>query len=124
MPEVEVIFYKNTDQRIPIREFLEELSEKDRDKCLARIKWLKDRGHEIGPPVSKPLRDGIHELRVKGENRNYRMLYFFHGRMAVVVSHGIVKKTQKVPPQEIEKAIERKIEFEADPDGRAFKWEH
>lgn len=123
MPEMEVIFYKKTDERIPMREFLDGLSEKDGDKCLARIKWLKDRGHEIGPPVSKPLRDGIHELRVKGENRDYRMLYFFHGRMAVVVSHGIVKKTREVPPREIEKAIERKTEFEVDPEVHSFRWE-
>ena len=45
---------------------------------------------------------------------NYRMLYFFHGRTAAVVSHGLVKEAA-VPPKEIDKAIERKRQFEKNP---------
>jgi hypothetical protein len=43
------------------------------------------------------------------------MLYFFHGRTAAVVSHGLVKE-DAVPPKEIEKAIERKRNFEKNPE--------
>jgi hypothetical protein len=42
------------------------------------------------------------------------MLYFFHGRTAAVVWHGIVKEAG-VPPKEIEKAIARKRKFEQAP---------
>jgi hypothetical protein len=45
---------------------------------------------------------------------HYRILYFFHGTTAAVLSHGIVKESA-VPPKEIEKAIERKRKFEANP---------
>jgi len=48
------------------------------------------------------------------EQRVDRILYFFHGRVAAVVSHGIVKQG-KVPPEEIERAIQRKKRFETDP---------
>jgi phage-related protein len=63
--------------------------------------------------VLKPdfLRDGIYELRVGLQHVNYRILYFFHGRTAAVVSHGLVKEAQ-VPSKEIEKAIQQKQQFE------------
>ena len=43
------------------------------------------------------------------------MLYFFHGRAAVVVSHGFTKQRAGVPEKEIEEAIRRKGRFEARP---------
>ena len=46
---------------------------------------------------------------------NYRILYFFHGREGVVLSHGIVKQEAIVPPREIERAILRKQAFQKDP---------
>jgi hypothetical protein len=42
------------------------------------------------------------------------MLYFFHGTVAAVVSHGIAKEGL-VPPREIDRAIVRKKRFEANP---------
>src|SRR5258708_39858250 len=62
-------------------------------------------------PEADFLRDKIYELRVGFNGMNYRMLYFFHGNIAAVVSHGIVKEA-KVPPKEIDKAIERMVKFE------------
>ena len=43
------------------------------------------------------------------------MLYFFHCHVATVISHGITKKTAKVPPIEIKRAIDRKRKFEQNP---------
>jgi len=44
----------------------------------------------------------------------YRILYFFHGTAAVVISHGLVKQ-REVPPREIDRAVQRKARFERDP---------
>jgi DNA-binding XRE family transcriptional regulator len=43
------------------------------------------------------------------------MLYFFHGRIAAVLTHGLVKESE-VPQRDIELAIRRKLNFERDPD--------
>jgi hypothetical protein len=43
------------------------------------------------------------------------MLYFFHGRQAVIVSHGFVKQRAGVPAREITLARERRRRFEDDP---------
>jgi phage-related protein len=66
------------------------------------------------------LCDGIYEVRTKHRGVNYRMLYFFHGRTAAVVSHGIAKQQAAVPPKEIEKAVQRKIAFETHPQRHTF----
>ncbi len=51
---------------------------------------------------------------------NYRMLYFFHGRVAAVLAHGLVKE-REVPPREIEEAIRRKRRFELHPERHTYK---
>jgi len=48
------------------------------------------------------------------------MLYFFHGNRAAVVSHGITKE-QRVPSREIDRAIERKKRFTANPTPYTFR---
>jgi hypothetical protein len=48
------------------------------------------------------------------------MLYFFYGRVAAVLAHGLVKE-REVPPREIEEAIRRKRMFESNPERHTFK---
>ena len=119
MPKTEVVFYKEQDGSVPILEWLDSLQTKALDKCTIRIERLAKMGHELRRPEADLLRDGIYELRVGLQHINYRMLYFFHGRTAAVVSHGLVKEAT-VPPREIEKAIERKRKFEKNPKMRTF----
>lgn len=65
-------------------------------------------------PEADVLRDGIYELRASLHGIHYRILYFFHGTAAAIVSRGIVKESA-VPAKEIERAIARKNRFMADP---------
>jgi len=114
VPQVEVIFFKESDAAVPVRDWLDGLPKKAQIKCLVRLGRLEQMGHELRRPEADYLRDDIHGLRIRHQNVNYRILYFFHGRKAAVVSHGIVKE-KKVPPKEIEVAVQRKRRFEADP---------
>jgi phage-related protein len=70
-------------------------------------------------PAADYLRDGIHELRASFAGVQYRILYFFYGNEAVVVSHGLTKEGE-VPSVEIERAIERMVRFRADPPTHSF----
>jgi len=114
MPKTRVVFYKEDDGSVPILEWIDSLQEKALDKCRVRIERLAELGHELRRPEADLLRDGIYEPRVGLQHINYRMLYFFHRRTAAVISHGLVKEAA-VPPKEIERAIERKRKFEANP---------
>ncbi len=114
MPKTKVVFYKEDDGSVPVLEWLDSLQRRALDKCTVRIERLEEMGHELRRPEADFLRDGIYELRVGLQHVNYRMLYFFHGRTAAVISHGL-EKEDEVPPKEIEKAIERKRKFEKNP---------
>jgi putative component of toxin-antitoxin plasmid stabilization module len=77
-------------------------------------------GHELRRPEADYLRDGIYELRIKRGHVNYRILYFFHGNVAAVLSHGLVKE-RTVPSKEINKAIQRKQKFEQNPERHSWE---
>jgi hypothetical protein len=83
-------------------------------KCRVRIERLHELGYELRRPEADLLRDGIHELRIGFQGMNYRLLYFFHGNAAAVLSHGLLKE-HAVPPAEIDRAVERKHRFMKDP---------
>ena len=114
MPRTQVVLYRDDDGSVPFLEWFDQLSEKAQDKCRVKIERLGELGYELRRPEADYLRDGIYELRVRFRSVNYRMLYFFHGREAVVISHGIVKE-RLVPPDEIELALRRRRRFESDP---------
>lgn len=85
------------------------------DKVRLRIARLTEAGHELRRPEADYLRDGIYELRATVHGIHYRVLYFFHGRVAAVVAQGIIKE-QRVPEREIDLAIRRKENFDQKPD--------
>ena len=114
MPATKVVFYREDDGTVPLLNWFDTLPAKLQDKCRARIERLRQFGNELRRPVADFLRDDVYELRVAHLGVNYRMLYFFHGKAATVVSHGLVKE-RRVPPKEIDTAIKRKKKFEADP---------
>ena len=120
MPQTQVVFYQEEDGSVPLLEWLDRLPAKAHAKCLARLKRLEDLGHELRRPEADHLRDGIHELRASLGGIHYRILYFFHGNVAAVVSHGITKE-QRVPPREIDRAIERKNKFTVNPRHYTFR---
>jgi hypothetical protein len=119
MPKTEVLFYKEDDGSVPVLEWLDSLHKKALDKCTVRIERLAELGHELRRPEADLLRDGIYELRVGLQHVNYRLLYFFQGRTAAVISHGLVKEAE-VPSREIEKALERKSKFEKNPEAHTY----
>lgn len=120
MPPTRVLFYQDDDGSVPVLEWLDDLQERALAKCTARIERLAELGHELRRPEADYLRDDIYELRIGFQGLNYRILYFFHGRTAAVLSHGLVKE-RRVPPKEIDLAVERRRRFEADPDAHTYR---
>lgn len=120
MPRTLVVFYKDHEGNVPVLEWLDALPEKIQDKCVVKIERLRELGHELRRPEADLLRNGVYELRVGREGMNYRILYFFHGRVAAVLAHGLTKE-QEIPVKDIEQALERKRLFEQDPEGHTYR---
>lgn len=55
--------------------------------------------------------DEIWECRIQFGPNAYRIFCFFIGNSVVVLTHGLIKKSQKTPKQEIEKAQTYRKDF-------------
>ncbi|MCX2836817.1 type II toxin-antitoxin system RelE/ParE family toxin [Salinimicrobium sp. MT39] len=93
-------------------DFLENLDEKTRKKIyynLDKAKLVND------PKLFKKLTDDIWEFRTKFRGLQYRLFAFWDKtgktETLVISTHGIIKKTDKVPKEEIEKAKQIKKEY-------------
>lgn len=95
----EVLFLKE------VWEFLENLNEKTKDKIIYNVDKSK---YSIDPKLFKKLDDDIWEFRTKFQRLHHRLFAFWDKtdniETLVIATHGIVKKTDKVPKSEIEKA--------------------
>ena len=111
MEKFEVEFYEKDNGECPVEEFLLGLDKKMRAKLLGLMGILQEKGNLLREPHSKYLEDGIFEPRGKVGKDITRILYFFYYGRKIIVTNGFVKKTQKTPKDEIEKARKYRKEY-------------
>ena len=104
-------FFKKQDGSCPVEEFLDSLDNKMRAKILLAIALLETNGPQLREPYSKPLGDGIFKIRAKQGNNITRTLYFFYDGKQIILTNGFVKKTQKTPSAEIQRAKKYRAEY-------------
>ncbi len=111
----EVVFYveflEKVDGDSPVLDFINGLTDKQKAKVLHDIELLEEFGSTLREPYSKELKDGIFELRTKCGKTAIRNLYFFYHNQIIVLTNGFIKKTNKTPPREIEKAKKYREEW-------------
>jgi phage-related protein len=106
MIKFEVLFLE------PAKVFLDKLDEKSREKVLFNIR----KSREINDPeLFKKLSQEIWEFRTLYKNRKIRLLAFWDSiegkQTMVIVTNGFIKKTQKTPSKEIERALQLRKEY-------------
>ena len=100
----EVQFYKTANQKCPVEEFLDSLPSKAAKKVTWTLSLLEDL--EVVPArfFSKMSgTDEIWECRARLGSNIYR-IFAFWDRAKIILTHGLIKKTQKTPMNEIERA--------------------
>ena len=101
----------------PAREFVSSLPEKAQKKITYNL--LKVEGGERDSELFKKLENSeIWEFRTLFDGICYRLFAFWdtETEALVVATHGIIKKTQKTPKKEIEKAERLREEYFNDKD--------
>lgn len=83
-----------------MQELLDSLEPKLLAKTLRTIDLLEMNGPLLREPYSKPLENGIFELRTKQGSDITRVLYFFIVGKKAVLTNGFIKKSQKTPKAE------------------------
>lgn len=81
-------------------EYLDGIQKKHRAKAEAVMRHLAEKGPNLHRPHADTLRGKIRELRCGIATFEHRFLYFFDSRK-IIVTHGFLKKTDKVPEGEI-----------------------
>jgi hypothetical protein len=114
MPKTDITLFRDDDGSVPLVDWLRQQSEKVQTKCLTVIEELHEHGYALRRPTADKLDRGIYELRTRYGTVNYRILYAFCGRNAVLLSHGCTKE-KRVPEKEINKAIENLNKFKQHP---------
>jgi len=110
--EWKIIFYENENGECPMDDFMNLLSDVDKEKIVKWIKYLKNVGAELRRPQGDYLREGIYELRVRLQSyKQTRTLYFFCFENYIVLTHSFAKTTEEVPQKEINKALKFKENF-------------
>ncbi|MFC1644033.1 type II toxin-antitoxin system RelE/ParE family toxin [Candidatus Omnitrophota bacterium] len=106
----EVLFYENRNRRCPAEEFLNTLQLSVRAKAMKWIQKLEEEGPDLPRPYADIVRGKVRELRVVFGSNSYRFLYFFVGKK-IVITHGFLKKTKRIPPREIKRAESFRADF-------------
>lgn len=106
MKKFEVIFLNEA------REFLLNLDAKSRDKIIFNIDKAKIKNDN---ELFKKLRGEIWEFRILFNKTHYRIFAFWdkvnNQETLVLTTHGIIKKTDKTPEKEIEKAEQIRLKY-------------
>ena len=101
----QVIGYMKANGSVPVEEFLNGLPKKLRAKTLRSLLMLQEWGTGLLGDEVKHLQDGIFEVRSRFGSDITRVLFFFIVGNRIVLTHGFVKKTQKTPREEIDRAF-------------------
>ena len=95
-----------------VKNFLDELDEKAREKIFYNI-WKARSTND--KELFKKLQDEIWEFRTKYNKAYYRLFAFWDktdkSDTVVISTHGFIKKTDKIPKSEIEKAVNLKEKY-------------
>src|SRR5260370_10965360 len=96
-----VDFFVDEHGDAPVEDYLTSLPAQHRAKLLGFINVLEQEGASLPFPYSSRVRGKLRELRTQQGKDKLRILYFGDARRVFVLLHGIVKRSDKLPEEDI-----------------------
>jgi phage-related protein len=109
--KIPLIFYRLPQGQEPVREWLKELPESERQaigKDLSRAQWR----WPVGMPLCRPLGNGLWEVRTDLPTKRTARVLLCHYRSHLVALHGFIKKARTTPDNDLALARRRQKELE------------
>ncbi len=105
-PPLPVFFYRTKAGTEPVREWLRTLPAGDRRAIGIDLRRVQI-GWPMGMPLCRPLGSGLWELRSHLPSRRIARLIFFVEDSEIYIVHGFIKKSRKMPAEDLTLAKKR-----------------
>ena len=107
----QLVYYKRSSGREPVKDYLYELKEDERIEIRQLFRLLLEKEGRLVPPQAKHIFKKIWELRIQYLNRYHRIFYFIGPNRKIVLLSAFQKKSKKTPRSEIQKAHNYYIDY-------------
>ena len=107
MAMYECVYFSTAFGESPAQEFINSLDSKTQRKFFYKKELLEEFGPRLPYPHAKYIGSGIYELRFEGIEGTVRVIYFFYSGNIIVFTNGFIKKSNKIPNQELRLARQR-----------------
>ncbi len=97
----EIDFYEGVDEAIL------DMPPKIQARMLKLLDLMAEKGANLGEPHTKPMGDGLFEIRAKAKEGIGRGLFCYLDGKNIKVLHAFVKKSHKTPKKDITLAKKR-----------------
>jgi phage-related protein len=71
------------------------------------LELIEELGPNLGKPHTAPLGSGLFEIRAKGAEGIGRSIFCTQKDQEIIILHSFIKKTQRTPKKDLEKARRR-----------------
>ena len=118
MPPVKKLparFYRHANGNEPVRTWLKRLTPAER-QVIGKDRQKVEFGWPLGLPVCRSLGDGLWEVRSDLPSQRTARVIFCLVDGQMILLHGFIKKTQKTPKRDVDRARERKAETEQEAE--------
>ncbi|MBI4635080.1 MAG: type II toxin-antitoxin system RelE/ParE family toxin [Candidatus Rokubacteria bacterium] len=96
--------YQTAGGERPVAQFFDALTGRNQEEARALLAALREFGNQLRSPRSKPVREGVFELR----GHQVRLFYTFLRGRRIVLLDGIIKKQDEIPPDVVKRVVRMK----------------
>lgn len=109
--KLEVVFFRTGSGTEPVRKWLKSLPGTHKKVIGEDIKTVQF-GWPLGMPLVEKLAVDLWEIRVRVPDGIARVLFTVYGSLMILL-HGFIKKSKKIPQRDISTALSRLKQFKA-----------
>lgn len=109
--KIDLYFYCTESRNEPVRDWLKELGENERRSIGLDLQRVQYRW-PVGMPLCKNIGNGLWEVRTSLPNKTISRVFICFHDGDLWALHGIIKKTQKTPEDDLKLAMKRKKDVE------------
>lgn len=92
-----------------VKKFINSVQTSTKSKLTRAVGLMIEYGPDLGMPLSRKIDSQLYELRIRG-TQEVRIFYACF-KKTIVMLHGFIKKTQKIPKRELEKAYKHLLDY-------------